>query len=214
MRRVQFYSLYERLWHWLQAVAILGLLLTGVELHWPGTLHILGFANAVNVHNILGFVLVGNAFLSLFYHAVSGEIRQFMPEPRDFFSLAIAQMRYYARGIFKNAPHPIERTPAQKLNPLQKIAYLVLLNVLLPLQTISGILIWGAQRWPGAIDGIGGLPTLAKVHTLVAWLLAAFVIMHTYLTTTGRTSLSHIRAMILGWDYEEDAHVEHKQART
>ena len=61
-RRVHLYALYERIWHWLQAVVTIGLLLTGIELHWPGTVHIAGFAWAVSAHNILGFLLLGNAF--------------------------------------------------------------------------------------------------------------------------------------------------------
>ncbi len=208
MNRVYFYSLYERIWHWLQALAIIGLIATGAELHWPGALRVLGFAGTVTVHNILGFVLLGNAVLSLFYHLATGEIRQFLPEPTDFFSLALQQAKYYLGGIFRHERHPFERSPAQKLNPLQKMTYLGILNVLLPLQMLSGILIWGAQRWPETVRAIGDLPMLALVHTLGAWLFTAFLIMHVYLTTTGRTPLSHIKAMVVGWEPSEEAHAQ------
>lgn len=214
MKQVYYYSLYERLWHWLQALAIIGLLLTGIDLHWGGLLPAIGLDKMVTIHNLLGFVVVGNAFLALFYHVSTGEIRQFLPEPKGFFSMAIEQAKYYMHGIFHGAPHPIARTPDHKLNPLQMVAYLILLNVLLPLQVVSGILMWGAQRWPGPIDAIGGLPTLARAHSFISWLLAAFVIMHVYLTTTGRTPLSHMRAMIVGWEYEEEAHGEQDTAHT
>ena len=49
----------------------------------------------------------------------------------------------------------------------------------------------------------GGLPLLAPLHTLISWLLAAFVVMHVYLTTTGHTPLAHIKAMITGWEEVE-----------
>lgn len=74
--RISLYSLYERLWHWLQAFTTIALLATGAEMHWPGSLSLLGFSRTVSVHNVLGFVLLGNAFLALFYHLVTGEIRQ------------------------------------------------------------------------------------------------------------------------------------------
>ena len=207
MRRVYLYSIYERIWHWLQAVAILGLLVTGVELHWPDVLRIFGFSRSVTVHEVLGFVVLVNAFLALFYHLTTGEIRQYLPEPRDFFTLAVKQARYYLQGIFRGDPHPIQRGPHRKLNPLQEVTYLAILNVLLPLQVFSGVLLWGAQQWPEMVLAIGGLPMLARIHTLGAWLFTAFLIAHVYLTTTGSTPLALIRAMIVGWDQIEEDHV-------
>lgn len=204
--RVYLYSVYERIWHWLQAFTTIGLLLTGVEMHWPGAVRLLGFRASVSVHNFLGFLLLGNAFLALFYHLATGEIRQYLPEPRDFFTLAVKQTRYYLHGIFRDEPHPFQRSARRKLNPLQEITYLVILNVLLPAQMLSGFLMWGAQHWPKLVDGIGGLPVLAKVHSLVAWLFAAFLVAHVYLTTTGSTPLAMIRAMVVGWEEESEEH--------
>jgi len=71
---------------------------------------------------------------------------------------------------------------------------------LLPLQGITGILIWGVQRWPEWSSRLGGLPFLAPFHTLIAWLFASFIVTHVYLTTTGHTPMASIKAMIMGWD--------------
>lgn len=197
--RVYMYTVYERLWHWLQAGALMALLWTGLEIHagWPG---VASFAVAVRMHNVMAWIVVANALLAAFYHLASGDIRQFLPEPRGFFAKAAVQARYYLWGIFRGDPHPFARTPEQKLNPLQQITYLGILNVLLPLQVLTGIAMWGAQRWP-AVDGVlGGLAFLAPVHALAAWLFAAFLLMHVYLTTTGPTPTAHIQAMVAGWD--------------
>jgi thiosulfate reductase cytochrome b subunit len=83
------------------------------------------------------------------------------------------------------------------------VTYFGLLNVLLPLQVITGALMWGAQHVPGLTEFFGGLPLLAPFHTLIAWLLATFVVLHVYMTTTGHTPLANIRAMIFGWDEVE-----------
>ena len=199
-KKVYIYHAYERFWHWLQAIAIIVLILTGLVIHSPDTYHLFDFALVVQVHNIVGFILLANAFLAAFYHIAGGEIRQYLPEPRGFFSQAIAQTYYYMYGIFKNAPHPFEKTERNKLNPLQRITYLIILNILLPLQIISGILIWGAQRWPEVSASLGGLGFLVPLHSFAAWLFAAFLIMHIYLTTTGHTPMSNIRAMVVGWE--------------
>ncbi len=197
------YSPYERFWHWLQAAAILTLLLTGINIHNPQHFNPFGFATAVQIHNVLGFLLIANAFLGVFYYVTTGTIRQFLPEPVDFISLSVRQARYYLLGIFHGESHPLEKTPQRRLNPLQQITYLVILNMLLPLQMVTGLLMWSGQRWPGAVDLVGGLSTLALIHTAGAWLFAVFVLAHIYLITTGTTPLSHLKAMILG--YEENS---------
>jgi thiosulfate reductase cytochrome b subunit len=157
----------------------------------------------VLVHNVMAAILVVNAALAAFYHLASGEIKQFLPRPRGFFNQAIEQALFYARGIFKDEHHPFEKTPQRKLNPLQQVTYLVILNVLLPAQVITGAMMWGVQRWPDVAATLGGLPLLAPLHTLVAWLFASFIVMHVYLTTTGHKPMAAIRGMMMGWDQVE-----------
>jgi thiosulfate reductase cytochrome b subunit len=200
LEEVYMYGVYERLWHWLQTTAIVLLLFTGLIIHKPDTFGIFSFRYVVQVHNVVAFILVTNAILALFYHLASGEIRQYLPQPKGFFNQAITQITFYLRGIFRGEEHPFEKTPQRKLNPLQQITYLGLLNVLLPGQIITGILMWGAQRWPQLTHEIGGLTYLGPIHSLISWLLASFIVLHVYLTTTGATPLTSIRAMITGWD--------------
>lgn len=202
-KRVHMYDAYERLWHWMQAAAILLLLFTGLVIHKPHFFGMFSFPYMVNVHNVLGFILLTNAALSLFYHLASGEIRQYLPKPKGFIANTMAQAMYYSQGIFAGKPHPMEKTKENKLNPLQQVTYLAILNILLPAQIITGVLIWGLQRWPHIAAELGGLPMLALVHTLVAWTFATFIVMHIYLTTTGHTPTAGIKSMIVGWDEVE-----------
>lgn len=201
--KVYMYGSYERLWHWLQTAAIVLLLLTGLVIHRPDTFSFVDFKNMVLVHNIIAGILAVNAFLALFYHLVSGEIKQYIPKPQGFFDRTITQTIFYLKGIFKGDHHPFEKTPEKKLNPLQQVTYFGLLNVLLPLQGITGILMWGVQRWPSLANALGGLPILAPIHTILAWLFASFIVLHVYLTTTGHTAVSSLEAMITGWEEME-----------
>lgn len=210
-RREYMYSVYERQWHWLQTVVILLLLFTGLVIHKPDLLGIFSFRGIVLVHNVLAALLVINAALAAFYHLASGEIRQYLPEPHGFFGQAFAQALYYLRGIFRGEPHPFDRSPERKMNPLQQLTYLAILNVLLPLQVLTGLLMWGAQTWPDAAARLGGLTVLAPFHTLIAWAFAAFIIMHVYLTTTERTPLSGIKSMVTGWS-ELEVHESAEEA--
>lgn len=206
VQEVYMYDVYERLWHWLQTIAILLLIFTGLIIHEPDKFGIFSFSYVVQVHNILAAILVINAALSLFYHLVSGEIQQYLPRPRGFFDQAFVQAKFYLGGIFRGEAHPFEKTRQTKLNPLQQVTYFGILNVLLPLQIITGALMWGAQRWPDIAATLGGLPFLAPFHTLIAWTFASFIVMHVYLTTTGHSPLANIKAMMLGWDEVEVGH--------
>lgn len=202
-QEVYMYSIYERLWHWLQALAIFLLIFTGLIIHKPDMFGIFSFPYVVQVHNVLGFLLLANALLAVFYHLASGEIQQFIPQPNGFFNQMITQAIFYTKGIFRDEKHPFEKTPQKKLNPLQQITYFGLLNVLLPLQVITGVIVWGMQNWPDFAVSLGGLPVLAPIHTLIAWLFASFIVMHMYLTTTGHKPLGGVQSMINGWDEVE-----------
>lgn len=209
LKRIYMYAVYERFWHWLQTFTIVLLLFTGLIIHRPDIFGWLSFPHMVTIHNILAAILVINAALSLFYHLVSGEIRQFIPRPYGFFDQAIVQAKFYLSGIFKGDPHPFEKTPDRKMNPLQQATYFGILNVLLPLQIITGALMWGVQRWPQIANWFGGLPFLAPFHSLIAWSFAAFIVAHIYLTTTSHEPLAGIKAMINGWEDIEEISAAH-----
>jgi thiosulfate reductase cytochrome b subunit len=158
----------------------------------------------VSLHNVLAAILVINAALSLFYHLATERMREYIPRPYGFFDDAIRQARYYVSGIFKGEPHPFEKRPDDRMNPIQKLTYFGILNVLLPLQILTGALMWGVQEWPEIAGAFGGLPFLAPFHSLVAWLFATFILGHVYLTTTGPTPLEAIRGMVTGYEEVED----------
>jgi thiosulfate reductase cytochrome b subunit len=202
LQRVFMYTKYERLWHWTQAAMILSLIFTGLVIHNPHLFGDLSFPHMVSIHNAFGLILLVNAALALFYNLTSGRFQQYLPEPKDFFTRAIMQALYYTRGIFRGEPHPFEKTRDKHLNPLQEFTYFMILNLLLPAQVITGIMIyWGQQNWPIYFSALGGLPVLAPVHTAIAWLFSAFVVLHVYLvTTSGHTSMAAIKSMITGWE--------------
>jgi len=203
------YESYRRFWHWLQTITIVLLLFTGLIIHRPEMFGIFSFRGVVTVHNILAVILVINAALSLFYHITTDRMRQFIPRPYGFFDDAIIQAKYYLTGIFKGEPHPFAKTPDSRMNPIQKATYFAILNVLLPLQILSGALMWGVQAIPAIARPLGGLQTLAPIHALIAWLFAAFILVHVYMTTTGATPVEATKAMITGYE-EVEVHEEHE----
>lgn len=199
-RRIYMYGMYERFWHWTMAVSVMALAVTGLRLHYPAFLSFVSFETGVFVHNVMAFVLVANGALSLFFHLASGEVRQYLPRPKGLVKRLLLQAMYYGKGIFFGARHPVNKTPEQKLNPLQQLTYLGLLNVLFPLQVVTGFLMWFGGNNGEALSSIGGISVIGPVHNLVSWLFLSFMVMHVYLTTTGHTVGANIKAMVSGWD--------------
>ena len=198
MKEVYAFGRYERIWHWTMALSGMGLILTGLRIHLGGERWLLGLGATVTLHNALAVVLMANAFLSLFYHLATAAIRTFLPEPKGLLARVLEHLEYQTRGIFRGGPEP-EQREGQKLNPLQQLTYLALLNLLFPFQIVSGILVWAVGHWPAFGTALGGLSVIAPVHNLGAWLFLTFFILHAYLVTTGRTVGEHFRAMATGY---------------
>jgi len=209
-RREYIYDAYERLWHWVMAFSVLLLIVTGLHIHYPDGPALLSFPTAVLVHDVMAVVMLLNAFLALFYHLSTNEIRQFIPEGTGLLGRLQAQARFYMHGIFQGAAHPTTKSRERKLNPLQQITYAGLLNVLFPLQIGTGLLLWLAGAVPGSLAFIGGLSLITPIHNLGSWLFLSFLVAHVYLTTTGHTVLTNLRAMVDGW---EDLEVAPEGAR-
>jgi len=198
MTNIYLYSRYERFWHWLQAILIAVLLLTGFEVH--GALTLFGFDEAVEIHNTVGIAwLIAFAFF-VFWVFTTGEWKQYIPTTKKM----LLVVRYYAYGIFRGESHPVPKRKDAKHNPLQRLVYLSLAAILLPVQMISGILYWGYNSW--AEWGIGNLALgpVALVHTAGAFAILSFLVVHLYMITTGHSVFAHTRAMITGWEEVED----------
>lgn len=193
------YGGFERFWHWTQAVLILMLAVTGFEVH--GSIQLLGYRQAVSIHNASAVGLMVLIAFAVFWHFTTGEWRQYIPTSH----MMRAQLEYYVTGIFRDAPHPTRKTHTNKLNPLQKIVYLGLKVLVIPVMVISGVL-YLLHRYPReALFGPKMLTMVAVIHTAGAFLVIAFLISHIYLTTTGETPVSNLKSMLTGHDDEHGA---------
>jgi thiosulfate reductase cytochrome b subunit len=194
MVNIYLYSKYERLWHWLQTAIIIILLITGFEIH--GTFSLLGFRSAVDTHNFVGLSwLILFAFF-IFWLFTTGEYKQYIPTTRKI----LAVLRYYSYGIFRGESHPVPKRKEAKHNPVQRLVYLSLAALLLPIQMASGFLYWGYNSWQAwGLDWLS-LPVVAIIHMAGAFAILSFLVVHVYMITTGHTILAHTRAIITGWE--------------
>lgn len=203
MKKIYIYKRFERFWHWSQAALIIFLAITGFEVH--GSFHLFGFEAAVNFHRIASYMLLGLISLAIFWHVTTGEWKQYITTTKRMAD----QIKYYTHGIFKGAPHPTKKTVLNKLNPLQVWVYLGFKIMIVPIMVVSGLLYMFHKNIDAnniVIISDINLKTIALWHTLGAWILVSFIIIHVYMTTTGHTIFSNISAMITGFEEipEED----------
>ncbi len=188
---------YERFWHWTMASSGIVLIVTGIVIHAgaaPGST----LREVVRWHNAAAVVLMLNAFLGFFYHGATAALRNFIPDSKGLLGRMLEHVDYQTRGIFYGGPHP-RNAPGAKLNPLQQLTYLALLNFLFPLQIVTGLLMWAEGTWPALSVQIGALAQVAPLHNFGSWLFLTFFVLHVYLVTTGSTVGEHLQTMVTGY---------------
>ncbi|MGV6813367.1 MAG: cytochrome b/b6 domain-containing protein [Brevirhabdus sp.] len=201
-RLVRIYPGFERFWHWSQMLLIMALLFTGLGMH--GLHSLLPFGLAVTVHTIAALLLIVLWVFAIFWHLTTGTWRHYVPTTEGLWKVA----RFYAYGIFKGEHHPYRKAYWRKHNPLQALSYLALKLFLFPAIWVSGLIYLTYGFWETVPNATLWLTIVANLHLLVAYAIAAFVVAHVYLLTTGHSFREHVAPMITGYDKVELSEAE------
>ncbi|MFC2967371.1 cytochrome b/b6 domain-containing protein [Acidimangrovimonas pyrenivorans] len=193
-RQVKVYPRFERFWHWTQMLLIFGLFFTGLRI--MGLHAFIPFGAAVMLHTLAALTLIVLWLFAIFWHLTTGTWRHYVPTSQGLFAVA----RFYAFGIFKGEHHPYRKAYWRKHNPLQALTYLALKLVLFPAIWITGLAYLSYNFWETQPGASFGLEVVANLHILIAFTIAAFVVIHVYLLTAGHSFREHLRPMITGFD--------------
>jgi thiosulfate reductase cytochrome b subunit len=206
MQRIYLHPLTVRIWHWVNAVACVLLFLTGIQIRYVGLIDVMSFRTAVIFHSWVGFILIANFFLWLGYYLCSPRIKSYHTEasPSAFFLGALRQAVFYGYGIFRRWPNPFRPSIYRKFNPLQLMTYQVLMLVLLPVQCITGILLWNLVLFAPVVNLLGGVRVVDTAHVLVFIFFGFYLPAHIYLGTMGRRPSTHFKEMFTGYEEPEE----------
>ena len=221
------HALSTRLWHWVNVISLAVLFMSGLNisnahphLYWgqwgfepadawlsvprfPGWATIPGYyslAAARDWHVVFAWVFALSLLLFMFAALVNRHFwRDLVTRRREWhWRVFAAEIREYLRFNFAHT--------GGKYGSMQKLAYALVIFILLPLMIFTGMAISPGMNasWPWLLDLFGGRQSARSVHFVVAWALLAFTIVHIILVLlTG--PFGQIRAMILGGRADEAA---------
>jgi len=224
---VKRHALGTRLWHWVNAVSLIVLFMSGLNisnahprLYWgeagfaseeawlfiprfPGWATIPGYyslAGARDWHVLFAWVFAVALLLFMVTALLNGHFRRDIATRRkDWRPAAIgADIRAHLRLEFDHA--------AGRYNFLQKAAYGVVLFVLLPLMIVTGMAMSPGMdaAWPFLSEMFGGRQSARSVHFIVAWALFGFFVLHVALVLLNKPG-KHLAEMFTGGRADEAA---------
>ena len=197
--KVYFYPLWLRIWHGINALSIIILIITGFVMHYALHGSVVNFYHVVKIHNYTG-VLLAISYIGFFSgNLLYGNNKHYSLKMKGWIQRIVKQAEYYAFGMFKGQQAPFPLSEKRKFNPLQKFSYFFSMYLFLPLVIISGIALLFPEIIVEEIYNINGVFITAVFHAGVGFLILLFLIVHVYAASIGKSPLQNYRSIITGW---------------
>jgi Ni/Fe-hydrogenase b-type cytochrome subunit len=215
------HRLITRIWHWINAVAVIVLLMSGLtisnahpRLYWgqfganldaawlelprfPGWATIpttYNLALARQWHLAFAWVLAVGLLIFLLWSLFNRHLQKDIALTR-----AEVAPRHLWADIKKHLRFDFHSSEA-RYNPLQKITYSVVIFGLIPLAILTGLTMSPGMTaaWPWLLDLFGGRQSARSLHFIAATGLAVFIAVHLILVILAGP-INEVRSMITGW---------------
>lgn len=182
----------ERFTHWTHALDTVFLILSGIQIHYPGLAVFGSMITARFVHIASGYLFIFLGIFHVYFFFALGKRKIAMFDVRDLDEVGPI-LRYYLRLSPKKPDYA-------KYNVLQKISYAGLFGVSF-LQALLGFALYWPAAFPTALALFGGAVGTRIWHTTIMWVFLSFTAVHVYLVFTEDVRLA--RAMVDGYYYRE-----------
>jgi thiosulfate reductase cytochrome b subunit len=204
MKRIYLHRLPLRIWHWANALLVIALILSGIQLRIPGIAGLRPHSTPLLVHKYLGWAMVISFVFWLVYSLVSGNLRQHYAIRRRDYKGIFRQAEFYLFAIFRGEENPFRPSPDEKFNPLQKLAYGTIMGIFAPVLVITGVLLGDILFFRKYILLWNIAGVLDAIHVIGAYAFVLYLVVHVYMATLGRTVTAHIKSMIVGYEEEPE----------
>jgi len=199
--KIYFYPLWLRIWHGINALGIITLILTGILMQSSNVSSGIDFNLLVNLHNIAGVIVTIIYAGFLIGNIISGNGRFYLIKLKGFFNRPIKQAYYYAWGMFHGMKSPFPLSEKRKFNPLQKYIYVFVMYLVLPGVILTGFALLFPELIIEELYGISGVFLTAIFHSALGFFISIFLIIHLYVASIGKTPLDNFKGIITGWHH-------------
>jgi len=196
------YPLWIRLWHLINGIAVLILIVTGVSMFLADNSASQLFdeaSKAARWHNVSATILTINYLLFVAGNIISENGKYYKIRKGSFFSDLTGQLKYYLCDMFRGKKDPFKATFEQKFNPLQKITYIVTMYIALPLLIISGVGLMLPEKTLSSLFGLNSLVVTDILHIIIGFFIVLFLAIHIFLSTLTPGSTSSLSGIITGY---------------
>jgi len=198
--KIYLYPVWIRLWHALNAIMIILLIITGVSMQFTNPDNpFIRFDIAVKMHNISGMLLTLNYVFFIIGTFVTPNGKYYKLTLKGLTGRIIKQFTYYTFGIFKHEPSPFPVTKENKFNPLQQFTYVVAMFFLVPIVIVTGWALLYPELVLTKFFGGSGLKVNDFIHVIIGFFVSFFMFVHVYFCTVGATFVSNFKSMINGF---------------
>lgn len=198
--KLYLYPVWLRSWHGLNALLFLVLILTGVSMQYSNPeVPLIRFDWAVKLHNIAGIIIVLAYVFFVFFSHFTKNKNHYHIDWKGLMTRLVKQARYYFIGVFKKEDAPFPISENMKFNPLQQLAYVAMMYVVLPLLIITGLALMFPELVIDNVFDVGGTLLTALFHSVLGFIATLFMVVHIYFCTMGSTYGAHFKSMINGW---------------
>jgi thiosulfate reductase cytochrome b subunit len=194
------YPVWIRLWHFVNAICIIALILTGISMQYSSPRYpVIPFEVSVRVHNIFSIILTLSYIGFVTGNIASSNGKHYKVQVKGLGKRLKKQFNYYLTGIFRKEESPFPVNENRKFNPLQRFTYFCIMYICFPVLVLTGIALLFPEIIIDQIFGFSGLFLTAFLHTIIGFLIFLFLIVHIYFCTFGSTTFSNFKTIINGW---------------
>ena len=210
--KIYLYPVWLRIWHGINAIGIILLILTGIRLQYSElSLMPMDFSLAVQLHNIFGIIVTVNYFIFFVGNLVTPNKKYYKIKPKGLVKRVTKQVNYYISGLFKGEESPFPISEKRKFNPLQKYAYIFVMYVFVPVAIVTGIALLFPELIIEQVYSVSGVFLTAILHGSVGFLISIFLLIHIYVASIGKNPLENFRSIVNGY---HDVHPSEKNKKS
>jgi len=199
--KIYFYPLWLRIWHGINALGIILLIITGYTMQAGNESSLLGFNTSVNIHNISGLTVALNYLLFVIGNMITNNGKFYIVKPKNFLKRPMKQAQYYAWGMFRGKDKPYPLSEKRKFNPLQKYAYIGVMYIFVPAVIITGFALLFPEIIIETVYNVSGIMLTAVLHSVMGFFVFLFLIIHLYISSIGKNPLGNYKSIINGWHH-------------